>query len=125
MKTTTKWMLAAALAIGVSGLAATPAKAAQFGVYVGAGGPVYYGSPSPGPGYVWVNGYYANGYWIPGRWAWAGGYAGRRDDDDAPRYYRDDWNREHFDREHFDRGRDWHRGWENDRNRGWRHDDDH
>lgn len=133
MKSMTKWMLAAAVAIGLSGLAATPAKAAQFGVYVGTGGPAYYAPQSPGPGYVWINGYYANGYWVAGRWAFAGGYngyngyngyggyVGRRDDDDAPRYYRDrdDWHRDRF--EH-DRG--WHRGWNRDGDRGWRHDDD-
>ena len=137
MKSMTKWMLAAAVAIGVSGFAATPAKAAQFGVYIGAGGPAYYAQQSPGPGYVWINGYYANGYWVPGRWAFAGGYSGyngyvvRRDDDDAPRYYRDrddapryyrdrdNWNRDRFDH---DRGE--HRGWNQDGDRRWRHDDD-
>ncbi len=37
MKNITKWMLAAALAIGGLGLAATPAKAAQIGFYIGNG----------------------------------------------------------------------------------------
>ncbi|HEU5458420.1 MAG TPA: hypothetical protein VFU68_07360 [Terracidiphilus sp.] len=150
MKTTTKWMLAAALAIGVSGLAATPAKAAQFGVYVGVGGQSYYAPSSPGPGYVWINGYYSNGYWVAGRWALADGYSGyvRHDDDDdyyyAPRYYRDrdDWNRDrdgwnrnrdgwnrdrgdqYRDRDRFDHDRGEHRGWDQGRHEGWRHDDD-
>ncbi|HEV2215562.1 MAG TPA: hypothetical protein VGR64_09755 [Terracidiphilus sp.] len=120
MKSMTKWMLAAAVAIGLSGLAATPAKAAQFGVYVGTGGPAYYAPQSPGPGYVWINGYYANGYWVAGRWAFAGGnggYVGRRDYDDAPRFYRDrdDWHRDRFDHD---------RNWNRDRDRGWRHDGD-
>ncbi|HEV2135542.1 MAG TPA: hypothetical protein VGR47_15010 [Terracidiphilus sp.] len=126
MKSLTKWMLAAALAVGGLGLAATPAKAAQIGFYVGSGDG--YVPPSPGPGYVWMNGYYANGYWVPGRWAFAGGYNGyygnrfygdrddyyRRDDD---RYRDRDWRRDH---EH-DRG--WY-GHDRGRHEGWRHHDD-
>jgi hypothetical protein len=65
MGSMTKWMLALALAAGTLGLGATQAHAARFGVYVG--GPAYV-APCPGPGYAWVNGYYANGYWRPGFW---------------------------------------------------------
>lgn len=132
MKSITKWMLAAALAVGGLGLAATPANAAQIGFYVGSGDG--YIPPSPGPGYVWMNGYYANGYWVPGRWAWAGGYNGyygnrfygdrddyyRRDDDDG---YRDrDWRRDH---ERWEHERGWY-GHDRGRHEGWRHghDDD-
>lgn len=102
MKNITKWMLAAALAIGGLGLAATPAKAAQIGFYIGNGAPGYYVPPSPGPGYTWIDGYYANGYWVPGRWAFAGVYRGH---DDFYRHYdRDHWRRDH-DRDHFDHDR--------------------
>ncbi len=120
MKSMAKWILGAAVVAGGLGLAATPAKAAQWGVYVG--GPETYVPPCPGPGYEWVAGYYSGGYWVPGRWAFAG-YGDRV-------YYhdRDDWRdherregrehewREHEWREHHDR--DWdhdRRGWDRDR----------
>jgi hypothetical protein len=64
------WMLGAAMVAGGLGLGATTAHAARVGVYIG--GPVAYVPPSPGPGYVWVAGYQANGYWVPGRWNFAG-----------------------------------------------------
>jgi len=67
-----QWVLGAALVAGGLGLAAVPAQAAEVGVYVGVGAPVAYVPPCPGPGYVWVAGYYANGYWVPGRWNFAG-----------------------------------------------------
>jgi hypothetical protein len=106
MKCITKWMLAAALAVGGLGLTAAPAKAAQIGFYVGSG-PGYI-PPSPGPGYTWIAGYYNGGYWVPGRWAFAGNgfYRGRGF---YRGYYRDrdDWYRG---RGHFDRGRAWDRG---------------
>jgi hypothetical protein len=73
------WMLGAAVVAGAAGLGATTAQAAEFGVHVR--GPVAYVPPCPGPGYVWVAGYMANGYWVPGYWnlrgrcslRWAGG----------------------------------------------------
>jgi hypothetical protein len=65
-----KWMLGAAVLAGGLGLGTTQAKAAEFGVYVR--GPVAYVPPCPGPGYAWVAGYYANGYWVPGRWNFIG-----------------------------------------------------
>lgn len=81
MKNAGKWMLGAAVAVGALGMAATPAKAAEIGIYVG--GPAAYVPPCPGPGYAWVAGYYANGYWVPGRWNFVGVhdrfYEGRRD----------------------------------------------
>jgi hypothetical protein len=64
------WMLGAAVAAGGLGLGATTAQAAEFGFY--ARGPVAYVPPCPGPGYVWIAGYHANGYWIPGRWSFGG-----------------------------------------------------
>ncbi len=71
MKNVAKWMLGAAVAAGTLGMGAAQANAAEFGVYVG-GGPAAYVPPCPGPGYNWVAGYYANGYWVPGRWAFVG-----------------------------------------------------
>jgi hypothetical protein len=62
-----KWMLAAALAAGTVGLGASQAHAARIGVGVYVDGPAYV-APCPGPGYAWVAGYYANGYWVPGFW---------------------------------------------------------
>ena len=107
-------MLGAAVVAGGLGLAATPAKAAEWGVYVG--GPAAYVPPCPGPGYSWVAGYYSGGYWVPGRW----NYIGVRDRYPVARYYGDrDDHRVYY------RDRDDHR----DRDRGWdrdRHDrDDH
>ncbi len=121
MKRMAKWMLGAAVVAGGLGLAVTPAKAAEWGVYVG--GPSNYVPPCPGPGYEWTAGYYSGGYWVPGRWVYAGygtpavGYYG---DGGGYRYYgdRDGWRdrdrhewrehewREHEWREHHDRD-DW------------------
>jgi hypothetical protein len=39
-------------------------------------GPVAYVQPCPGPGYVWIAGYYADGYWVPGSWNFPGRGAG-------------------------------------------------
>lgn len=68
MKSLTKLMLGAAVVAGGLGLGAAPAQAARIGIGVAIGGPVAYVPPCPGPGYVWVDGYYANGYWVPGYW---------------------------------------------------------
>jgi hypothetical protein len=65
-----KWMLGTAVLAGALSLGTTQAKAAEFGVYVR--GPVAYVPPCPGPGYAWVTGFYANGYWVPGRWNFVG-----------------------------------------------------
>jgi hypothetical protein len=72
MKKLGKWILGAAVVAGGLGLGATTAQAAQLRVYVG-GGPSAYVPPCPGPGYVWVAGYYNDGYWVPGYWNFAGG----------------------------------------------------
>lgn len=115
---------------------ATMVAQAQTHIFFGFGGgraPVvsaqYY---SPGPGYIWVAGYYNGPYWVPGYWA-------RRADDDGyygrgyygnsyyGGYYRGgdedhNWRRE-------DDGHD--RGWrggdhrDNGWHRGWRGDDHH
>lgn len=105
MKSMVKWMLGAAVIAGGLGLGTAPAKAAEFGVYVG--GPVAYVPPCPGPGYTWVAGYYANGYWVPGRWNFIAvrgpGYRV------APVYghgwvdHRFDRDHDRFDRDHFRR----------------------
>src|SRR5579863_9817452 len=101
MKSMAKWILGAAVVAGGLGLGTTAAQAAEFGVYVR--GPVAYVPPCPGPGYAWVAGYQANGYWVPGRWNFVGGD-------------RDDYRVAHFDgdraRYYQDRDRD--RGWDRD-----------
>ena len=70
MKSMKNWILAAALVAGGLGLAATTAQAERVRVVVG--GPVAYAPPCPGPGYVWVAGYYNGGYWVPGYWNFVG-----------------------------------------------------
>src|SRR5208282_3261743 len=94
------WMLGAAVVAGGLGFGATTAQAAEFGIY--ARGPVAYVPPCPGPGYVWIAGYMANGYWVPGYWE----FVGIR-------------GREHFDRfdsfDRFDRRREFDRDREHDR----------
>jgi hypothetical protein len=65
-----RFALAAALVIGSLGLATTTAQAAR--VRIAIGGPVAYMPPCPGPGYVWVAGYYNGGVWIPGYWNFVG-----------------------------------------------------
>ncbi|HVN92732.1 MAG TPA: hypothetical protein VMT38_03500 [Terracidiphilus sp.] len=100
-----KFALAAALALGALGLTAAPAQAARIGVFVGAGAiPV-----APGPGYVWVAGYWNDGYWVPGYWNYVGFRVGRpiiRGGfvvDRGPVFYHRDFDR-HFDRhDHFRR----------------------
>ena len=64
------WMLGAAVVAGAAALGAAPAQAAELGIY--ARGPAAYVPPCPGAGYLWVAGYRANGYWVPGRWNFAG-----------------------------------------------------
>lgn len=73
MKIFGKWMtgkllLGAALAAATLGLGTGTAHAARIGVYVGVGAPGYIPA-CPGPGYVWVAGYW-NPYhvWVPGYW---------------------------------------------------------
>jgi hypothetical protein len=128
MKSFGKWMLAAAVVASGLGMGAAKANAAQIGIYVRAGRPAI--PPSPGPGYVWVDGYYdVYGAFVPGYWNYAGvstyapaggvyfGYRGG----DRDRYWdherRDHERREHEWREHeyrdHDRGE--HRGWDHDR----------
>ncbi len=72
MRSMKSWMLGAAVVAGGLGMGAATAQAAEFGIY--ARGPVAYVPPCPGAGYVWVAGYQANGYWIPGRWNFIGGH---------------------------------------------------
>jgi hypothetical protein len=73
MRSLRNWIFAAALVVAGLGAGATTAQAAQFGIYVGAPvAPVVYATPCPGPGYFWVGGYRAHGYWYPGRWEFRG-----------------------------------------------------
>jgi len=102
------WVLGAAVVAGVAAMGTTAAQAAEFGFRVR--GPVAYVPPCPGPGYVWVAGYMANGYWVPGYWNFVGGRFGGpvgRYGFDRDRGWGDD---RHFDRDggrgndrHFDR----------------------
>ena len=73
----------------------------------------------PGEGYVWTDGYYNGGYWVPGQWVFRGG--GYR-----PAYgygYRNDFRYER-DRRYEYRDRDHDRGWDRGHDRDWdRHDD--
>ena len=106
-------MLGVAIVAGAAGIGATSAQAAQFGIYVGSRSA--YVPPSPGPGYVWANGYMADGYWVPGRWNFTGYYAGR---DGYVVHDRDDFYRgRDFDRHDrdFNRDRDRDRGRDRDR----------
>ncbi len=101
MRSMRNWMLGAAIVAGGLGLGATTAQAAEFGVYVR--GPVAYVPPCPGPGYIWMNGYMANGYWIEGRWNFVGvrggdhfGYFDRGRGRDIDRHFDRDRDRDHF-----------------------------
>ena len=87
--------------------AATPANAAQFGVYIG--GQSAYVPPCPGPGYEWVAGYYSGGYWVPGRWNFRGAGYGNNFYH-VNRYYgdRDDYRYVRDRDDHHDRDRDRH-----------------
>jgi len=66
-----KMVLGAAVAIGGLAASAAPANAA---VRVFVGGPVAaaYVPACPGPGYVWVAGYWNGGVWVPGFWRFGG-----------------------------------------------------
>ncbi|HUK15702.1 MAG TPA: hypothetical protein VLW65_04780 [Bryobacteraceae bacterium] len=66
------------------------------------GGPVAYVPPCPGPGYVWIAGSYANGYWVPGRW----GFRGVRGPIVVDRFHHDRFYDRRFDR-----------GWDRDHDR--------
>ena len=98
MKNVGKWVLGAAVLAGGLGLGATTAQAAQWRVVVGTN--EAYVPPCPGPGYVWVAGYYDGGYWVPGYWNYVGGvYRSYDRDDFAYRHFdRDDYR--HVDRDH-------------------------
>ena len=75
--TSGKLVLGAALAAATLGMGAANANAAQVRIDVAIGAPVVapvaYVPACPGPGYVWVGGYW-NPYhvWIPGYWRGGG-----------------------------------------------------
>src|SRR5579872_3152517 len=104
--------------IGVMLLAGSALFAApHFSIGIGVGAPAYYPPPAvaavqppcPGPGYTWVDGYYAQGGgWVAGYWAPPEYYA-------VPAYRGDrDWDR--------DRGWNRDRFRDRDRDRGWSHE---
>jgi hypothetical protein len=119
MKNFGKYVLGAALLAGGLGLGATSAQAAEFRIVVG--GQSAYIPPCPGPGYVWVAGYYNDGYWVPGYWNYTGvGFVRDRGpyvvyDRDRDRHYgyadRDDHR---FDRDDHRFNRDGYRGGDRD-----------
>jgi hypothetical protein len=116
MKNFGKYVLGAALVAGGLGLGATSAQAAEFRIAIG--GPAAYIPPSPGVGYVWVAGYYNNGYWVPGYWNYAGvGYV--RDRRPVVIYDRD------HDRRYAYADRDDHRRFDRDDHRGGDRDGNH
>jgi len=120
MKNFGKFMLGAALVAGGLGLGATSAQAAEFRVVIG--GQAAYIPPCPGPGYVWVAGYYNDGYWVPGYWNYAGvGYV--RDRAPVVFYDRDRYDHRFYDNDRRGWDRDDHRGWDRDDHRGWDRDD--
>jgi WXXGXW repeat (2 copies) len=99
--------------------ALTVPAAGQIGVYIGGAPPAYryeQRGPEPGPGYAWVDGYWApHGHryrWVAGRW-------------DRPPYEGAYWNHPHYD--HYRQGWQMHEGhWDHenhDRDHG--HDRDH
>jgi hypothetical protein len=93
------WMLGAAMLAGAAGINAT-AQAAEFGFHMR--GPAVYVPPCPGPGYVWVEGYMADGYWVPGCWNFPIGRIGGpvvRYDRGFDRHFDHGFDR-HFDRAH-------------------------
>jgi len=91
------WVLGAAVVAGAAGVGVMTAQAAEYGFHMR--GPVAYVPPCPGPGYVWIAGYTANGYWVPGYWTFRGAGPVARYDRGYER---------HFDRD---------RGWDRDRDR--------
>lgn len=97
------WMLGAAMVAGAAGLGAAQAQAAEFGFHMR--GPVAFVPPCPGPGYVWVAGYMANGYWVPGYWNFVRGRFGGPPVRFDRGFDRDRGYDRGFDR-HFDRDRD-------------------
>lgn len=114
---------------------ATMVAQAQTSIYLGVGGgrasvvaAQYYQPPCPGPGYIWIAGYYNGGYWVPGYWTLRDGYRGGYYGTYYNNYYRgDDNNRWRRDDDRRDRGyrNDDHRdnGWQRGGERGRR--DDH
>jgi len=103
-------LLAASLTIATFNAVSTPASA-QVGIIIGRNPPpMRYErrSVAPGPGYVWVDGYWGardgRYYWVPGRWNrppyegayWAHPHYDRYND--GWRYHEGHWDREDHDR---------------------------
>jgi len=108
MSSMKNWMLGAAVLAATVGFGSIPAQAVEFGIYVGR--PAAYAPPCPGPGYVWMDGYRSDGYWVPGRW----NFVGHRG-----------WNRDGYrDYGRYERGRDFDRDrrWDRERDRDRDHD---
>ena len=110
------WMLSAAVVAGGLGFGANSAQAAQYGI--AERGQADYVPPCPGPGYVWVAGYFNEGYWVPGYWNFVG--VARTGPflhfEAGPAYYDRDRAFDH------DRDRDRDRNWNRDRDHGFNSD---
>jgi hypothetical protein len=91
MRSIRNLVLGAAVLAATAGFGATKANAA---VRVFVGGPVAYVPACPGPGYAWVAGYYASGYWVPGRW----NFVGVRGPVVVDRFHQDRFYDQRFDR---------------------------
>ncbi|MCL5263051.1 MAG: hypothetical protein M1568_02140 [Acidobacteria bacterium] len=97
---------------------ATMVAQAQTRIFFGFGsGPAmaaqYYAPPCPGPGYVWISGYYNGPYWVQGYWA-------RRGDDEG--YYGGGYG--YYGNGYYGGDRGW-RGEDGWRGRGWGGEDHH
>ena len=85
------------------GLFAAPAVRVGIGIGLGAPAPVAVVRPAcPGPGYTWVNGYYAANGWVAGYWAAPAPVVVAPRVVHAPVIVHRDFDR-HVDRGHFDR----------------------
>jgi len=81
-------------------LAGSAMAAPRFAIGIGFGAPVTVVRPAcPGPGYVWINGYYGpGGYWVPGFWRAPAVVVAPRYE--RPHYYGHDFDRHDRDFRH-------------------------
>ncbi|MGB7167981.1 MAG: hypothetical protein WBD32_03180 [Acidobacteriaceae bacterium] len=93
---------------GILGLGAAAAQAqVRIGVGIGVGPAAVVAAipPSPGVGYIWTPGYYYGSVWMPGRWAYRGGYVGAYGRGYDGGYY---GHYDHYRADGWNRGRDFH-----------------
>lgn len=115
-----KSILRALVMTGILGIGAAAAQAqVRFAVRVGVPAPVVVAAipPSPGVGYVWTPGYYADGMWVPGEWVYQG-YNYGYDRAYIGVYAHRDFDRGYYDRGYYDHDRDFRRDHDRDGYRG-------